>query len=714
MKLEVAVNETIMGNTGETGEFRIRNSAKAFSILSSGLYSNKIRAIIRELSCNAVDSHVAAGKVDVPFEVHLPTTLEPYFAVRDFGTGLSGDQVTNIYTTYFESTKTDSNAFIGALGLGSKSPFSYTENFTITAIKDGTKRIYSAFINENGIPCVSEMHTELTDEGNGVEVKFSVTDRTDYNSFRSEARSVFTWFKNRPIITGVSDFEHYEQQYSEANVVPGVHVRAGSYDRGPSTAVMGNIAYPLNEVPSGDKHFGHLAGLLNCNLVIEFEIGEVDFAASREELSYVPLTINSIKKKLELLNANLASHIAGKADAISNEWERAVFLRKQASRSMFKAAVVKYVTDTKFELFDVNEYYGNKSFKFTPDNFAKRQFSMLAFRVSHGSVSKVTFSHVDWVGNTRVDYLTIPVDSDVVIVLNDLKTGCGARAKHHFQHHNNRKPVVVYCISHSSDDMKVRQAEYDKLIAELHNPPVVVKASSLIPAEKKKSISSQGIMRLKLRPAQRSGYSDAYTWASCADEEFDENTTYCYVPMSNYEALSKDLTKPIRIGHIRALMDNSRFRDISDMVIYGVRKHKLADIKGASNWVLFEDKLQEKINSIPDDKIKSLIFSELVDNSTLRAYTTNEVATIVGKDSAYSVYHRKYGNIRKHYTNSHSFSELCSIYGRTIELDKLREEFEKDKLDFLGKYPLMKYLRDATHEHVAEYVTLIDKTENTK
>ena len=124
-------HEVTLSNVSSTGEFKIRNSARAFSILSSGLYSNKIKAIIRELSCNALDSHIASGNTDATFEVHLPSVLEPWFSVRDFGTGLDGDQVTNIYTTYFESTKTGSNDFIGALGLGSKSPFSYTENFTL-------------------------------------------------------------------------------------------------------------------------------------------------------------------------------------------------------------------------------------------------------------------------------------------------------------------------------------------------------------------------------------------------------------------------------------------------------------------------------------------------------------------------------------------------------------------------------------------------------
>ena len=44
------VNEAIVSNVGQIGEFRIRNSAKAFNILSSGLYANKVRAIVRELS----------------------------------------------------------------------------------------------------------------------------------------------------------------------------------------------------------------------------------------------------------------------------------------------------------------------------------------------------------------------------------------------------------------------------------------------------------------------------------------------------------------------------------------------------------------------------------------------------------------------------------------------------------------------------------------
>ena len=73
----------------ESNSFRIAASPHAFRVLSSGLYSNKIRAVIREISCNAWDSHVEAGVADVPFKVTLPNRLSPTFSVRDFGVGLS-------------------------------------------------------------------------------------------------------------------------------------------------------------------------------------------------------------------------------------------------------------------------------------------------------------------------------------------------------------------------------------------------------------------------------------------------------------------------------------------------------------------------------------------------------------------------------------------------------------------------------------------------
>ena len=84
--------ETNISNQAKT--FTIEANAEMFHMLSSGLYTNKIKAVVRELSTNAVDAMIAKGTIqDKQFEVHLPTALEPFFGVRDFGVGLTEKEV---------------------------------------------------------------------------------------------------------------------------------------------------------------------------------------------------------------------------------------------------------------------------------------------------------------------------------------------------------------------------------------------------------------------------------------------------------------------------------------------------------------------------------------------------------------------------------------------------------------------------------------------
>jgi len=183
------------------GKFQIKATGKAFRILSDGLYSDKIKAIIRELSCNAYDAHVEAKNLDTPFIVHLPNKLEPLFKVRDFGVGLSHHDVVNVYTTYFESTKTDSNDYIGCLGLGSKSPFSYVDSFSIVSYFNGEKSIYNAFLNEDETPTIALLSADKTDEPNGLEVSFPVQ-ANDTNRFVEKVNDVYTYLQLLPHLQG--------------------------------------------------------------------------------------------------------------------------------------------------------------------------------------------------------------------------------------------------------------------------------------------------------------------------------------------------------------------------------------------------------------------------------------------------------------------------------------------------------------------------------
>jgi hypothetical protein len=167
MKLSTRGEEKATTSGGTfLGTYRIVQSKAAFETLSSRLYSDKIRAVIRELSCNAWDAHQDADKGDVPFEVHLPTDFEPYFEIKDFGTGMTHRDIVDLFASYFGTNKSESDKFIGALGLGSKSPFCLTiKNEKTLKEEPQGFTVIDRFQGDSGICPVCDKITLLRDDG---------------------------------------------------------------------------------------------------------------------------------------------------------------------------------------------------------------------------------------------------------------------------------------------------------------------------------------------------------------------------------------------------------------------------------------------------------------------------------------------------------------------------------------------------------------------
>jgi len=320
-------NQEIQTNIqNKSKEFTIKTTAKAFRILSSGLYSDKIKAIIRELSCNAVDAHISA-KNNEPFFVHLPSNLEPWFAVRDYGIGLSENDVMNLYSTYFESTKTESNDQIGALGLGSKSPFSYTDSFNVTSIWGGISKSYTAFIDKSGTPSIVKVHEEESNEHNGIEVKFAV-DKNDMDDFARKAAIVFRIFKNKPKVVGNARYNDYEQTLTEVLVGDGWHFyKTDFYSPDRAVALQGNIEYPIDKNLLGklDKNQEFIA---DGKFYIDFNIGELDIAASREGLGYDESTIENIKNALSRVYIEFITKLEEKIGKVPTMWQAWITAKK--------------------------------------------------------------------------------------------------------------------------------------------------------------------------------------------------------------------------------------------------------------------------------------------------------------------------------------------------------------------------------------------------
>lgn len=290
----------------------MKTSRKAFQILSD-LYSDKPLAIVRELGCNAADSMVMAGKGDQPFYVHLPNALEPWLTIQDFGTGISHKNIYDIYSTYFESTKSNTNDQIGCLGLGSKSPFCYTDNFAVTSIVDGEKRIYNAYFNQNNTPTIALMSTEKTTEGNGIAIQIPVKS-DDFSTFNVAVKKAFRFFDVKPIVEGgVVDWN------IEAPIFQGDGW--ASYEKfnyGEAYAVMGGVTYQINTYHLEHKH----RDMLNrAGLVLKFGMGELDFTPSRESLSYDEDTIKALNSKMEFIASNFRDKLIEMIDAKENIFE---------------------------------------------------------------------------------------------------------------------------------------------------------------------------------------------------------------------------------------------------------------------------------------------------------------------------------------------------------------------------------------------------------
>ncbi len=712
MKLTTAPqNEAIMSNVGEIGEFRIRNSAKAFNILSSGLYANKIRAIIRELSCNAVDSHVAAGKQNTPFDVHLPNQLEPWFAIRDYGTGLTHEQVTNIYTTYFESTKTDSNDYIGALGLGSKSPFSYTDNFTVTAIKNGVKGIYTAFINDQGVPSIALMTSEQSDEPSGVEVKFAVNDRWDFDKFKQEAREVYTYFALRPVVSGVTNFAFRDVEYLDKDIIPGVH----SYQDGRrSVAIMGNIAYPI-EVPQADTSLGDLRSLLSCGLEMHFAIGELDFQASREGLSYIPQTIESIKTKLAALNTALATVLAKEANAIPNLWERAIFLSKKSHHNLWTGAVKKYATDTKLPTYDVNRYGGTMEFKIKIDDLAsKYNITVRGFDYSKHQKGfpnlKQGSDH-----NRKADgsydvvhYWSFVVGSTLRFVVNDTNVGAVERAKFHYRTTKPSESARVLVLDKVNKNKEMNLKAFFKAIS---SPPesFVAVASDLEKKERQAGIA-KNVTILSLQERGSGGYyrEREMVWRDAGKaDSFDDATTYYYLPLSGFEVQSK-----FGMSNVKEFYNDLKECGIDGLktTIYGVRKGDIEFIKTQKNWVNIEQHIAKELSKPIDNKLIMSLVLQAIDNYNNVSYNYATVSRITNQTSPYSVFVCKLKGFEKIRYTEQSLKRLCNRYaaGATFSPEAQVQKYVEECRQVLARYPLLQYLRSVPHDELANYINVID------
>lgn len=330
----------------DSGEFGIsyENSAHIMTILRDTLYSDKVLAVLREYSANAWDAHRDAGIGDRPIEVTLPTNVNPTLSIRDFGRGLSKEDVFKIYTQYGASTKRNSDIAVGMLGIGSKSGFAYADTFTVTSFHGGIKSIYSAVLDASDKGVVNLIHEEPTEE-TGLLIEIAV-DPYDIHEFQSKAKNLYKYFNPLPKCNIEIPTLEVEGRYASGII----HSERSYGDNW--IAVMGCIPYRINmdsliehgKTSNIPPFVQYISGALF------FNIGEVHINASREELKYTEQTKKAIIEKINLLvEEHVKTVIADLESNTKTLWEkrlRAQELRnfKEVFPGEYKALMTDFIS----------------------------------------------------------------------------------------------------------------------------------------------------------------------------------------------------------------------------------------------------------------------------------------------------------------------------------------------------------------------------------
>lgn len=462
------------GEVGAETNFSIAMNSKMFRLLSDTMYSDKIGSIVREITSNAIDGHTKAGEPEKPYTIHVPDAIEPYFSVKDEGVGMSDEDIRTIYTTYGASTKDDSNDFIGAFGLGSKTPFAYVQQFDVTSIHGGVKRMYNAAIGDDGTPTITCYNEEKTSEHSGVEVTIGVNP-ADFREFHQAIRNQLRFRKVKPVLENnragvkIPDIFSADTMWKSDTAI----VFQNNYDDNALSGVwivQGGVGYPLNSHNLNDMTEDQqvfLQSMTHQGAAIFFDIGDIDVTGNREDISYIKPTIESIKKRLTELANEMSKQIRDEVAKEKTGWKRAE-LYSQQPEIMRRA--IRNMTDFAklFAGFDLkNQRYANMIMDSEPLLKSEYQFVMVDTRQNYRRGSHYTSFVRNTVGaqqsksswSNEVHQLVVYPATKFVV--RDTKKQPVARLKHFVD--NDASPQTI--LIERKDGANIEKKDHKKIAA---------------------------------------------------------------------------------------------------------------------------------------------------------------------------------------------------------------------------------------------------------
>ena len=413
------------------------NSAKLFGMLSTSLYSDKEKAVMYEIGANCVDAHALNGNQDEPWDLVCPTALSPYIKFRDYGPGLSTEQVYNLLANYGESTKADSNEYIGAFGIGAKSPVAVTSDWTVVSRYQGTESHFVVFVGANGIPAITMIRDLPTDEPSGLEIIIPVSPNK-FTSWTNKIASVFEQYKVKPNVINfaVSWPDMAKTVFKGDNLF----ILSGNGSGLFAITTQRRYALDVNAIKL-EVDEKKLNTLISFGATINFPTGELETSLSRESIQYTAHTIKNISTRVDLAITELKKY----ADDYMSSATDGLDYRKKINELTLKFYnhlsllsvnnILRLLDNVKYGIKshdDVHSFiisvkdHENEKFRFFN---GKSSFRQVKFGFNCGGSYYICFSRISYGGGSadlsfRIDHLgRIPV-----VIADDKHTA--AKIKH--------------------------------------------------------------------------------------------------------------------------------------------------------------------------------------------------------------------------------------------------------------------------------------------
>ena len=401
----------------EENMFSISDMGLVFDILRSKLYSNKILAICREISCNARDAHREVGTPDRPIEITLPSLLDPNLHIKDYGLGISPDRMVNVFIKYAASTKRNDNLQTGGFGLGAKTPFAYVDAFNINVCHEGKLRNYTAVIDESKVGKLCLLAEQATDQPNGTEIIVPIK-RCDWAQFKEYIKYSTQYWNVRPIIKGDTIDYGSDKPILEGSFwkIFNINNRYSSYETYGVKVVLDGIQYEIDKDIQNEIY-------IKGQSILFFSTGELQVSVNRENLEVNEKNKNILQSALKKFKDEVQEQIS----------------KQIASCKTFEDANKKY--DELYNAFF--DAYRSKSFSLDKIFWKDRQLSYDYKTISgdHYNLSTVTpkdknknaYQSVKFKGNSQLQYylakdsfpytITTQKNLNIKFIINNLDDG---------------------------------------------------------------------------------------------------------------------------------------------------------------------------------------------------------------------------------------------------------------------------------------------------